>query len=407
MFLLRKSHLDDGLYVMGATDTPSVGSTQDLYTNVYESANILDPFDTVFHKTSIKLGTLGYEFDEKQASELLTTFYNDIRNGLSFDWVMNYVIGLILKVYPFSYHFEFKGTQPFIDKFMGDPVFVTELSRIRNDLDEIIDWVFNGTDRNMFVDMVTKSGTTNLEAAIQYLRDNDSATLLALDLSVCERTNYLVLLMEMLQESIGFTKRSYWTDRMNSMIDGFQDHGTDVIVCGAQERAFAFGDIDGKGIKWNLLTGGIKMNGSYRTQRKEYIRAFPDQMTFFKFVDNTLYVDETYFPTISIGGGDWMDAVTFQNSVHTYDLDKPLTLKLKYKFNQNPNNPKTIKLRAGANCVVKDQTVVLDEDGVGTTQIVFRSNTVSFKVSDPDKMYPFAFFSTKDLNSSNGSFAWL
>jgi adenylosuccinate synthase len=62
---------------------------------------------------------------------------------------------------------------------------------------------------------------------------------------------------------------------------------------------------------------------------------------------------------------------------------------------------KVIKVKGNLNCVVKDETVTLDENNCAETQVMFRGNKVSFKISDSDKKYPFTFFTSSDMIITN------
>ncbi len=391
MILLTKCLLDNtNLYHFASADTPSNGSETNLYQNIVEMANILDPFEIVYDKAETNTKTYNMAIDKTIAIEILKPVYQIIRHGLAFDWVMNHVMTKILEVLPVGHQYPvFKGTDPFI-KFhtQTDTVFATEIANIESELDKLFNWVFGTKPTN-------------------YLKSINLDNVSSEDQQILDRSKYLVFLIEMLWDSIGQVVLHHWTDYFTKMSAGHPYVQDDVIVVGSHFRAFVYGNIDGSGIKWHLLSNGIGMSGSYRTQRKDYVRVFPDEMTFVRFKDDAMYIDETYFPTISIDGGDFVNAVDFLKQGLTCSLDVPHKLTINYKFIQDINTPKQIKLRAGENCVIKDQLVTLDINGKAETQIVFKGNSATFKIADPDKKYPFAFFTTKTITGDSSSFAWL
>lgn len=383
MILLSKSILDpSNLYVFSASDCPSNGSETDLFQNIVESTSLLDPFEQVFD--IVKSSAIGAKLELSIAEEHIKPLYQIIRHGLCFDWVMNYTMKMILTYLPDDSPFIiFKGTQPFIDMFENDPIFNNELLNIAGEVTKLINWVVG-------------------DKPLNYLKNidiDDDVTMI--------RSKYVVCLVSMLKHGIGNYKREYWTNRMVEIYNEHPQYEHQVIITGSHFRAFALGNLDHTFPKWHLLENGIKVSGTYRTQRKEFIRAFPDEMTFVRFIDGAMAVDETYFPMISIDDQPYISALNFTNNHQSINLDVPSTLKIKYKFIQNIDQPKQIKLRAGENCVIKDELITLDENGIGTTQIVFKSTTVSFKISDPDKLYPFAFYSTNKLQGNSSKFEWL
>ena len=390
MILLQKSLLDNSLYQFSASDIPSVGSETDIYTNIIEMANVLDPFDVVLSRVLRKIKSYNLPIDEQIAKELLFNYYEGIRHGMAFDWVMNYVVKLILDYLPSGHqYFIFKGTMPFVETFKDDEVFQNEIKRLSDDLVSILNWVFKDKSHDYLKNL--------------HIMDTISEE----DKELIDRSSYLILLIEMLVDSIGYVKQQHWTEQFYKMVYNHPYVVDHVIVVGCANRAFAFGNLDNTTVKWHLLSKGIQMSGSYRTQRKEYIRAFPDEQTFVRLDSDVFWIDETYFPTISIDNGDFLNAVDYTANGIKCDLDVPHQLTLKYKFKQDINNPKQIKLRAGENCIIRDSLVTLDSDGKAETQIVFRGSSATFKVADPDKKYPFGIFTTKKITGNTESFAWL
>lgn len=384
MILLEKFPLDMSLYRFNASDTPSVGSETDLYINVKEMANVLDPFDIVYDRVLPKIKNYNLLLDKDIATNILGDYYNNIRHGLAFDWTMNYVIKLIADVLPLGIHYRvFKGTQPFIDMFKDDQVFQDEIQRLHDDTTILFNGIFGDNPHDCLI--------TNI------IKDPD----------IIKKSDYLTLLIEMLQDSIGYMYKGHWSEQFTKMFNDHPYTTNHLIVTGCSDRAFCYGDLDGTGIKWHLLSNGIQNGGSFRTQRSGYIRAFPDEQTFVRIENDTMWLDETYFPMISINNGPFVSALEFNGGIEC-QLEKPYTLTLNYKFKQDINNPKQIKLTAGQNCIIRDPIVTLDETGSATTQIIFRGSSVTFKITDPDKHYPFSFFTTSKITGDlDGAFAWL
>jgi hypothetical protein len=136
---------------------------------------------------------------------------------------------------------------------------------------------------------------------------------------------------------------------------------------------------------------------SNRSQRSDYVRVFPDEMTFFRFTPHSVIIDESYFPVISFDGGStWISSVDFTDK-QDLELDKPLRMIIKYKFPQVAGEPRRIKLKAKANCVLKDAQLELGADGTAETQVVFRGDSIGFKIAEEKKEYPFAVFNNSKL----------
>lgn len=386
MILLKKCLLNkSNLYNFGAIDGPSRGSERDIFKNVSEMTNMLDSFEHVSTDTRKKLTYYNLEIDDVVANEILRPFHQQLRHGLAFDWVMNYCMKQILDKLPKgSPYVEFKGTTKFIQQFNNDVVFNLELHNLTTELNKIFQWVV-GEDNKI----------------------SDLSSLVETNDDVRKRSHYLVFLLQMLADSIGPAELLHWTEHFDKMIHNHPETDGDVLVVGGHARVFAFGDIDGTGNKWHKLPNGITMSGTYRIQRKDYTRSFPDEMTFVRFEDGAMVIDETFFPTISIDNGPFINAIEFGEKGLSCTLDQPHTLTIAYKFEQDINNPKQIKLRAGENCIIKDPIVTLDKDGKATTQILFRGNSATFKIADPDKKYPFGIFTTKNIQSDIDTFAWL
>lgn len=416
MFMLNKVAFAPELYTMASTDIASGGSETQLYVNVSESANTLDPWEDVFAKAMKSLSSYGYEIDSKIAEDKLKPFYQLLRHGLSFDWVMNHVVSVINAKFPFSRYVKFKGTGPFIEHFQDDLVFSAGITELEQALQPIYDWVFSQyPDQDVFAKLSAYAdGTNDIYEAIAYAEANPPSQPFIIPTLTLPRTAYLILLMEMISIAIGWTKRVYWTDRIfaiESASPGDQSYDF-VVVVGGKFRMFAYGRIgDDAEAKWHLLNSGLKNLGfSERSQDSAYIRAHPDEMTFFRFADSCLYIDETMFPKVSfyedstLSWGPWITALSFKDQ--TLPVDTPLRMKVHYSFTQDPLKVKQIKIKGSLNCLIKDTALTLDSNGEASTQIVFRGNSASFIVSDVDKQYPFAVFNTDKIVPSD-TFKWL
>ncbi len=387
MILLKKCLIDrSSLYVIATSDMASNGSETDLYHNICEMTNILYPFEQACEQVDTNFRNYDMNLSKDTLTEIIKPVYQQIRHGLAFDWVMNYTMKLILDFLPSDAPYVvFKGTEPFINQFQDDVVFVDELNNIETALNKIFKWVVGEEE----LDIIKRIPTNTMNQK---------------RLDILARSKYLVYLLELLVVSIGPAKKSHWHEQFIKM---YYDHPHvygDVIVVGGKYRAFIYGDIDNTGTKWHLLSNGIKMSDTYRVQRGEYVRAFPDEMTFFKFVDNSMLIDESYLPTISINGQPSINNVQFLEQGHTCTLNTPHQLTITYKFIQDPDHPKRLKLTAGKNCTIKDDIITLDQNGQATTEVTYTDTSVLFKITDSEKIYPPAIFTTKQ---NNAEFDWL
>lgn len=407
MFMLIPSDVVPGCYSMGRTDAATDGSSTQLLKNIWESASVLDSWETALPKAKTALRNFGYSVTDEEAEANIKHFYQTMRHGMSFDWVLNYVCGRILRVFPFSQVFEFAGTKDFINTHYEDAVFVQELSEIEAELNLVLDWVFEGyPDRQVYSRLakITGSSVENALYALSVTPEVGDGNPYVIPVATSARVNYLALLLEMLSQGIGLVKRTVWHEDFEAIRKG---ETKNLIIVGNKFEAFAYGELDGK-LCWHRFENGIQMLGySERQQRSEYVRAFADTMTFFRIQNSTLYVDESLFPQISFDGGEnWITANMFKDNPSA-SIDKPLKMTIRYPFAPAYDDigKKVIKIKGGLNCVVKDETVTLDENNQAETQILFRGTQASFKISDSDKKYPFVFYSANGLQID--SLEWL
>lgn len=406
MILLTKSTLDSSLYKVGILDAPGNGSTTSLYQNVIESCSLLNPFEDVYKSINERFTAYGYSiFDDDDFSLIIKPFYQILRHGLSFDWVLNHVMCKIRKVFPFCHFQKFNGTADFLSKFENDPIFTDEISYLDAEFNKVLDQLFSDSlnlDSTVFTRLSIDAKSEDFTTCVLWARDNNKVPNYIITEEMIYKMNYLVALGLMLEKSIGFIKRAVW----HVAFDKIQDKTMDsVIICGGKFRSFAYGDIWGSGVAWHKFDLGIRYDvNSSRSQKKEFIRAYPDEMTFFRFSPISIIIDESYFPLVSINGGKWLDTLNFTNETNI-PLDKTLRLRIKYKFPQVETSPRTIKIKAKANCVVKDYELVLDLNGEAETQVIFRGDSIGFKIAESLKEYPFAVFNNSKLKIKE--FDWL
>jgi hypothetical protein len=409
MFMLTPSEVVEGCYSMAITDAATDGSSTQLMKNIWEAASVLDSWEVALPKAKVILAKFDQLVNDNEAEANVKHFYQTMRHGMSFDWMLNYVNSRILAVFPYSSTFEFSGTADFVNTFIDDEVFNTELAEIDKELNAVFDWVFEGyPDRTVYNRLAKISGSSVADAlyGLSNLPSLGDGSPYVIPLATAHRVNYLNLLMEMFAAGIGYVKREVWHSVFARIKAGELDA---FVVVGNKFEAFAYGGIGGTGIKWHRFQNGIKMMGlSDRQQRSEYIRAFADEMTFFRIQNDTLYVDETLFPQVSFDDGKtWFTANLFKDDASSLQVDIPVKMQIRYPFTPRYDDigNKTIKLKGSTNCVFKDSKVLLDENNWAETQVVFRGQNVSFGITDADKKYPFSFFSTSSV--SIDTLAWL
>ena len=398
-------------WTMASMDSPKGGvSEQDKFQNLVEGATMLDPFEIVLQKNIIKLATQGISGMKSEiAVDKIKPLYQILRHGLAFDWVLNHVCVKLDEYYPFTRMFEFKGTSTFLDMFTDDPVFQAGLSEIYTGVQTFIDWVFEGyEDVSIFRRMSFYAGTQVIEDACEYVQKYPPKIPFKIPFLTSDRVGYLILFQEMLADCIGVVERTTWTDRFNAIMQSDTDHAEMALVVGCRKNAYAYGNIDNTTVKWHRLSLGITQALATRVDRTDVVRVVPDEMSFFKFTLDMLIMDESLVPSVKFfldtGETEWIDPRQFID-YSDLPINKPLKVSVKYKFVQDPANPKTISIKGSSNTIVKDNLIVLDSDGIGCTQLVFNANTVGFKVADPDKKYPLTFFNNKKVSASG--YSWL
>lgn len=402
-------------WTMYSMDSPQRGTSDtSKYTNIMEACTILDPFELLYEEAIINLSKMGiHGFDFSTAEDILKPCYQQLRHGLGFDWVINKCVSTIAEYYPFTYHKEFSGTKKFIEQFENDPVFTTELESLHDECLKIIKWVFEAyKDISVYKRMAAYANTQNLEQAYEYILEHPPAEPFEIPFLTGTRINYLILFMEMLTIGVGMINREIWTKRMEAIQQSASGYEDIVAVVGSKFRLFAYGDVYGKNIaEWHVLEQGIDVNPlNMRIEKPDVTRITPDYMTFFEFSDSKLYIDESKAPMIQLQ--DDKGVKTHWLSVNDFSilkdlvLDKPMILSISYNFPQNPTTPKIVAIKGTLSTIIKDELITLDKDGVGITQIIFKSDSVGFKISDPEQLYPYAFFTSSNIKYST-TFEWL
>jgi hypothetical protein len=405
MILLVRSVLDQGLYKTGMIDAPGNGSATSMYHNIIECCSLLNPFEDVLKQITPTFNAYGYTiYDEQDFEAKVKPLYQLLRHGLAFDWVLNHIVTKLYATFPFCSLKLFSGTADFINVHSEDHVFQAELQTLDSEYDKLLAALFGDLDRTVFARLVTEAGTNDFIQCVRWARDNNRINDFYITEALIYNMNYLVALGMMLEKCIGVIKRAAWHDAFDKIASGELDG---VIVCGGKFRAFAFGKLwDDSKAGWHMFDLGIKLSAdSSRTQRADYIRVFPDEMTFYRFTPHTITIDESYFPTISLDNGTtWLNTAEFEETADL-PMDKPIKVLIKYKFTQDPNVKRIIKIKARANCAVKDDQLELNSDGIAETQMILRGDSIGFKISETTKNYPFAVFSNSKLKIKD--FDWL
>lgn len=401
MILLIRSKVDPALFQVGMIDAPGNGSQISLYQNVIESCSLLNPFEQVFDAIYPRFKAFGYEiFEVQHFTETVKPFYQLLRHGLAFDWTLNHVLSKVYSVFPFFTFSKFKGTDPFIDSNQDDLIFKQELEAIDTAFDSLLSNLFGELDKTVFSRFVKDSGSSNFMECVRWARTNQVVDNYYITENLIYNMNYLVALGLMLEHCIGVVKRLAWHDAFDKIRQGELDG---LLVCGGKFRVFAYGRLN-RETKWHRFDLGIQYSHeSCRTLRDGNMHVFPDEMTFFRFNPNALVIDESMFPEVSFDEGlTWYNPVSFKEA--ELEIDKPLRMMIRYNFPQT-DETRTIKVKGKDNCILKDAELVLDRDGQASTQVVFRSESIGFKVSETKKEYPFAMFTNNKLKIKD--FEWL
>ena len=398
MFLLKKSLLDTELFNIVYMDSPGSSLSQtSLYQNVLESATILDSFEESYSKIVVDFENFGYKIEDYAHFESTTkSFYQSLRHGLSFDWVINHFVGEIVRHFPYCYFKKFSGTSKFLEEQKSDKVFSFEQNNVQANFDRMLDIIFVSGDTLVLRRLADDSKKADFLDAVTWAKEQNKLDDYPLAEETLYRTNYLVAIGMMLVNGVGLIKREFWHNTQKNMIEGKPEYSDFVLICGGKYKAFAFADFGSTKPKWQLLENGIRVIGNTNSDA-----VMPNHSTYFRLTKNTLELDYTLCPTVKIGNVEpYLDT----NSFFNVDLPSGVNvLKIKYPFNSANFN--MVELLAISGCAIKDQAVILDKEGFGETQIAITGNDVEFCVSHKNSPLPFAIFKNKEAQKS--AIEWL
>jgi hypothetical protein len=240
---------------------------------------------------------------------------------------------------------------------------------------------------------VVDSEKNDFLGCIEWAKENGKLADYEISEESLYRTNFLVALGMMLEDGVGWIKRGAWHTLLNSMSNEGKDDDL-LVVCGGKYRALAYGNVDGTGIKWHILENGIRVLGLSSD-------ALPKMATYFRITSNSLELDLSITPLVQIGENPAVSAEAFSHA--KLDRDSAKVLKVHYPFNDAEGQ--VLELHAKRGCMIKDQAVKLNSEGIGETQIFFTSDDVQFTVSHALSALPSVDFSNSKLTET--SVQWL
>lgn len=402
MFMLIPSACVPDCYKLAMADAATSGSRTGLLTNICESASLLDTWEAALPRARIAAAKFGYTIDVAEADEFIKHFYQTLRHGLCVDWVLNHVCASILNYFPYSRVSEFSGTQAFLASHSEDPVFVEELAEIDRELRKMMDWVFEVYPDQYVYKRLHAISPRSPEYALyllSYAPKLSDGSPYVIPTVTAYRVGYLVMLLEMLADSIGYAKRTVWHNCFNQ-IQGGSYPG--VIVVGGKFEAFAYGDLNQSGPRWHRLENGIRSLGVPAVASG----AFPSQTTFFRFAAGSLLVDETLAPQVSFDEGHtWYDSQTFKASFEC-EVEKAMRIRIRYPFKPVMSGERrNLRVTTTVGCSVKHELLLLDENNEAETQVLFRAAGAAFGVRDVQGGYPPATFVCEHIRTD--SLRWL
>lgn len=389
MLLIKKSALDTTLFNIAYMDSPGNSRSNNLYHNILEGATILDSFEDAYKSIVTDYENFGYRIEDyKQFESIVKPFYQALRHGFGFDWIINYFVGEIVRYFPFSHFEKFKGTDPFFSEHRSDPVFREEIGKLEGNFARLIDNIFVSGDPTVLRRLVADSGKTDFIDCAQWAQENNVLDKYVVSEESLYRTNYLVALGMMLNDGVGLIKRNVWHSLLEKIKAQEAGHTEIAAVCGGKYRALAFGNLDGSGPKWHLFDKGIRALDTF-----DY--AIPTQATNLRVTPTTIEL-VNILPALSIGEWTFVDPASFGRS----DLQKGNAQHMRVKYPFNKANGHTVELKAIEGCIIKDQAVALNENGEGETQIVITGDKVQIAVSTPSSLLPYAKFEHSEVNKS-------
>lgn len=394
MILLKKNSLDSNLYNAVTMDSPgAVTGVGAIYKNCLEGSSALDNFELAYSKISTSFENFGYSIPNAGDFETyVKPVYQSLRHSLAFDWVINYFVGEIKKVFPFSHFKKFKHTDEFILRHKSDPVFAAELEKIKGHFDKLISFVFDNGDSTVLARLSNDVGSEDFGTCLSWLRLNDNFDSYPMSEDSLLKTNYLIALGMMLSDGVGIFKRVGWHEVFEKIeTQELKDH---ILVVGGKYRAFAFG-MFGETVGWKKLENGIAYNPFGLPLNST--KTFADEQTMFVLSENDLLIDESFHPLISINSDNFMTPNEFSKLV--LPIDKPLKVRVKYKMSGLSGI--SIPIQAVSNCIIKDSDIDLDENGEGETQLVVKGTNLEFLVGHKKSAIPCAMYinyKPKDAN---------
>ena len=378
MILLKPCPFDKNLYYTALIDSPGKASSTNIFTNIVEAGTCLYSFEDAYNEICQSFERFGYSIQSSEDFlKWAKPFYQSLRHGLSFDWVINHFVGLLKSYFPFCAAKKFKGTDSFIQKHMADQTFSDELSHVQKLFDDFVEFVFEGSDPSALRRLSEDAGSEILLDCMQWLQENEKFEDYNISEQALIRTNYIVALVMMLSDGVGIIKRISW----HKEFDDIESGSDSIIVSGGKFRALAYGNFDGEP-KWKLFDEGLCYSSSGAPL--DYKGTIPGLSTLIQILPTKILFDESFRPQISLNSDNFVTPEVFVN-LQIY-LDKPQ--KIKIKFNLLDIAGTVVECTAIKDCMFKDSTIVVGEDGIGETQIVFCGPNPEFEIGNTRGIVP-------------------
>lgn len=378
MILLKPCPFDKNLYYTALMDSPGKASSTNIFTNIVEAGTCLYSFEDAYNEICQSFERFGYSIQSSEEFlKFAKPFYQSLRHGLSFDWVINHFVGLLKSYFPFCAAKKFNGTDSFIQKHMADQTFSDELSHVQKLFDDFIGFVFEGSDPSALRRLSEDAGSEILLDCMQWLQENEKFDDYNISEQALMRTNYIVALVMMLSDGVGIIKRISW----HKEFDDIESGSDSIIVSGGKFRALAYGNFDGEP-KWKLFDEGLCYSSSGAPV--DYKGTIPGLSTLIQILPTKILFDESFRPQISLNSDNFVTPEVFVN-LQLY-LDKPQ--KIKIKFNLLDIAGTVVECTAVKDCMFKDSTIVVGEDGIGETQIVFCGPNPEFEIGTTRGIVP-------------------
>lgn len=384
-----------GFYQTALMDNCIDEADTSLIENIWEGATLLSNFETAWKRALDRLVPYGYVFtdaDFQVGEKYVKPLWQCVRNGLAYDWAINYTVSMLEAAYPYTKHTRFKHTEANINRFLEDDVFADAVSDIAQHVSGLNEFAFVAFENpRAFAELYRNFPGKSLEEALTEAAAYGEHYGFPTNQEGFDRMRFLVVAMEMLSQAIGSVKREHWHRIFAQIENGVGEVGDCVVLMGSKFSAYCYGRLDGH-LGWHYFANGIQMLGtSGRIRTLGENKKFPDKMTFFHMSNNTVHVDETHFPKLSLDGKSWyspQDWVSLDKKI----TREPMQVYVKYEHPYAANG--TVKVK-GTGILVKDETVQLDANGVGSTQIQARGHGPEIKIVEGTKTLPFGVFPSK------------